>query len=195
MNSFSKIIFALMGMMLLSSCWSDKGEPNYQYMPNMYEPVGYEAYQGFDSDETTRIALFKGASEAMLPPDNTVPRGWLPYPYENTIEGKEMARLMTSPLDSMEREDNLAEGGQLYTIYCAICHGDKGDGQGTLVKREKILGVPSYADVARNVTVGTTMHTIQYGLNSMGSYASQLNTKEMWQVSEYVMTLKQDLTK
>ena len=29
----------------------------------------------------------------------------------------------------------------------------------------------------------------------MGSYASQMNTEEMWQVSEYVMKLKQDLTK
>ena len=102
---------------------------------------------------------------------------------------------MTSPLDSMNSEGNLAVGKELYTIYCAICHGNAGKGQGTLVKREKILGVPSYVDAARNITIGTTYHTIQYGLNSMGSYASQMNTQEMWQVSEYVMQLKQDLTK
>ena len=65
-----------------------------------------------------------------------------------------------------------------------------------MVKREKILGVPSYDDVARNITVGSTYHTIYYGLNSMGSYAAQLaNEEEMWQVSEYVMKLKEDLTK
>ena len=50
--------------------------------------------------------------------------------------------------------------------------------KGNLVKREKILGVPSYVDVARNITVGTTYHTIYYGLNSMGSYAAQMNTEE-----------------
>jgi hypothetical protein len=44
--------------------------------------------------------------------------------------------------------------------------------------------------------VGTAYHTIYYGLNAMGSYASQLaSEEEMWQVSEYVMQLKQDLTK
>ena len=187
MNSFSKISIVFASMFVLVSCWGDKQEPNYQYMPNMYEAAGYEAYSEVD--------FLPNGQEAMVPPDHTVPRGWLPYPYENTIEGKEMARVMKSPLDSLNSEKNLAEGAQLYTIYCAICHGDKGDGQGTLVKREKILGVPSYADAARNVTVGTAMHTIQYGLNSMGSYASQMNTEEMWQVSEYVMTLKQDLTK
>ena len=67
---------------------------------------------------------------------------------------------------------------------------------GISMKREKILGVPSYADAARNITVGSTYHTMYYGLNSMGSYASQFSTEEeMWQVAEYVMKLKQDLSK
>jgi len=79
-------------------------------------------------------------------------------------------------------------------VYCGICHGAKGDGQGWLVQREKILGVPSYADAARNINLGSTYHVIYYGLNSMGSYAGQLDYKERWQVTEYVMKLKADLT-
>ncbi len=193
MNSFKTIGIAIGMVALLASC-SNKDKPNYQYMPNMYEPVGYEAYQGFNEEgEATRIGLFKGVSEAMLPPENTVPRGFMPYDVENTIEGKELSRLKTSPLDSLMREGNLTKGKELYDIYCAICHGTKGDGQGTLVKREKILGVPSYADAARDITVGSTNHVINYGLNSMGSYAAQLKPKERWQVAEYVMKLKQDL--
>jgi mono/diheme cytochrome c family protein len=186
MNSLKKIgiVFGLLAVLV--SC-QDNSKPNYQYMPNMYQPVGYETYEQVD--------FLPNGQEAMLPPANTVPRGWLPYGFENTPEGKELARLNISPLDSMYRDANLAKGAELYNIYCAICHGPKGKGQGTLVKREKILGVPSYGDVARNVTVGTSFHTIQYGLNSMGSYASQMNTEEAWQISEYVMQLKQDLTK
>ncbi|WP_405380391.1 c-type cytochrome [Maribacter sp. LLG6340-A2] len=186
MNSFKSIILVFVLVVLATSC-HDKSVRNYQYMPNMYESVGYETYG--------EAAILPNQSEALVPPANTVNRGWLPYEIENSPEGKELARLQASPLDSINSEENLAKGGQLYTIYCAICHGDKGDGQGTLVKREKILGVPSYADPVRNVTVGTTYYTIHYGLNSMGSYASQMNTEEMWQVSEYVMQLKQDLTK
>ncbi|MFS4466914.1 c-type cytochrome [Maribacter sp. 2210JD10-5] len=186
MNSFKKIIMIVVLMIALVAC-QDDSKPNYQYMPNMYEPVGYETYG--------EVGFLPDNQEALVPPANTINRGWLPYGFENTPEGKELARLNTSPLDSLAKDENLAVGGQLYTIYCAICHGDKGKGQGTLVKREKILGVPSYDDAARNITVGTTFHTMQYGLNSMGSYASQMNTTEMWQVSEYVMKLKQDLTK
>ena len=189
MKQLGKISVALALVLFAASC-ADKNSPNYQYMPNMYEPVGYETYQGVDN------GLFPDGTEAMLPVEGTISRGYMPYEFENTLEGKELARLNPSPLDSLQSEANLATGKQLYDIYCAICHGAKGDGQGNLVKREKILGVPSYADVARNITVGTTYHTIYYGLNSMGSYASQFaNEKEMWQVSEYVMKLKEDLTK
>jgi mono/diheme cytochrome c family protein len=175
----------LMGVVLLASCKSDD-RPNYQYMPNMYEPVGYETYG--------KVDFLPNSMEARQPAANTVARGKIPYDIPNDLEGKDMARVNPSPLDSLAVDDNLAKGAELYAIYCAICHGVKGDGQGTLVKREKILGVPSYADQARDITVGSTYHVIYYGLNAMGSYANQLDHEERWQVSEYVMKLKQDLT-
>ncbi len=184
MNSFKNIVIVFALLVFCASCYEDKTKPNYQYMPNMYESVGYETY-----------GKMLDGIEARTPVEGTVNRGWLPYEIENTPEGKEIARLMASPLDTLKAEEHLVKGAELYTIYCAICHGNKGDGQGTLVKREKILGIPSYADSARNITVGTSFHTVQYGLNNMGSYASQMSTEEMWQVSEYVMSLKEDLTK
>ncbi len=186
MNSIIKIGAVVALVSLFASC-ADKSRPNYQYMPNMYEAVGYETY--------SEVGFLPDSQEALLPPEGTISRGWMPYGFENTPEGKELARVNPSPLDSLQTEENLAVGAELYGIYCAICHGNKGNGKGWLVEREKILGVPSYADQARNITVGTTYHTLQYGLNSMGSYASQMNNHEMWQVSEYVMKLKQDLTK
>ena len=186
MKGFIKIVMILAIIGLVSAC-ADSNSPNYQYMPNMYEPVGYETYQQVD--------FLPGGTEAMTPPENTIHRGWLPYEFPNDLEGKEMARMQPSPLDTLQMEANLAKGKELYTIYCCICHGNLGKGQGTLVKREKILGVPSYADASMNITVGSTYHTIYYGLNSMGSFAGQLDYEERWQVSEYVMHLKQDLTK
>ena len=80
---------------------------------------------------------------------------------------------------------------ELYVIYCAICHGNTGDGKGKLVTQGKFLGVPSYAD--RVINEGSINHVINYGLNSMGSYATQLNQEERWMVSAYVMKLKSEL--
>ena len=182
----TRILIGILGvaMLALTSCF-DENSPNYQYMPNMYEPVGYETYQEVD--------WLPEGTEALLPAEHTIARGEVPYGIANDPAGKELSRSLTSPLDSLNQEENLAKGKELYDIYCAICHGPQGKGQGTLVKREKILGVPSYADPVRNITVGSTYHVIYYGLNSMGSYAGQLDYHERWQVSEYVMKLKADI--
>lgn len=115
--------------------------------------------------------------------------GYSPYDYPNTTEGLEAAKLeLKNPL--VVTEENLEAGKELYTIYCAVCHGDKGDGQGILMQREKILGIPSYAAEGRVITEGGVYHVQMYGLNSMGSYASQTNELERWQITQHVMNLK-----
>jgi ABC-type uncharacterized transport system auxiliary subunit len=44
MKNILKITIALAFIISLTSCWSDKTKPNYQYMPDMYKSVGYETY-------------------------------------------------------------------------------------------------------------------------------------------------------
>jgi mono/diheme cytochrome c family protein len=177
-------ILAIAIVFVAVSCKKDTA-PNYQFMPNMYESVGYETYSE---------APFRNKVEAQLPVEGTVARGYIPFDIENANEGYELAKTtITSPLDSTQVD--LTKGKELYDIYCGICHGNKGNGQGNLVKREKILGIPSYDDAGRAINEGSIYHTIYYGKNSMGSYANQLNEKERWQVVAYVLKLKADLEK
>lgn len=173
-------------LMVVASCQNDK-KPNYQYMPNMYESVGYEAYSKHEIFEPVT-----GGSSAMEPAAGSVARGWLPYEIENNPEGYAFAKAnLSNP--TLYTEDRASKGEELYNIYCGICHGKKGDGQGTLVKREKILGVPAYNDVGRAITEGSVYHVMYYGINSMGSYASQMTEDELWMVDHYVMSLKNKL--
>lgn len=172
-------------MIVIVSCKKDT-RPNYQFMPNMYAPVGYETYGEYD--------VFPGEQSAMLPAEGTIARGYSLFDYGNSNEEFLRAKAeLVSPIDSSQVDLN--RGKELYDIYCGICHGNKGDGQGNLVKREKILGIPSYADVGRAINEGSTYHTIYYGKNAMGSYANQLNEEERWQVVAYVLKLKSDLEK
>ncbi|MFP4844188.1 c-type cytochrome [Winogradskyella sp. PE311] len=201
MKTSLKYIVVLVMLVGLVSC-KKNSRPNYQYMPNMYESVGYEAYQESDA--------FASGFEAQLPAEGTIPRGdFMPYEIENTNEGYDLAKATLKnpladavPLDEMpvatdsdKVRIDYAKGGPLYTVYCAICHGVKGDGQGKLMQREKILGVPSYDDAGRAITTGSIYHVIYYGKNTMGSYANQLNEEERWQVVAYVEKLKADLEK
>ncbi|EGV42659.1 cytochrome c [Bizionia argentinensis JUB59] len=155
-------------------------------MPNMYQSVGYETYQ--------ETSAFRNGKEAQLPVEGSIARGYMPFDIDNTLDGFNEAKAsLMSPLDSTQLDG--PRGKELYNIYCGICHGPTGDGQGVLVKREKILGIPSYSDVGRAITAGSTYHTIYYGKNSMGSYANQLNEEERWQVVAYVLELKANLEK
>ena len=186
MKSLFKIIIVLMVFASVASC-KDNARPNYQFMPNMYEPVSYEAYQ--------ESAAFPNGIEAQIPAEGSIPRGGhMPFEIENTNDGYILAKSsLMSPLDSTQIDSEKSK--ELYDIYCGICHGNKGKGQGKLVKREKILGVPSYDDAGRAITAGSIYHTIYYGKNAMGSYANQLNEEERWQVVDYVLKLKADLEK
>jgi mono/diheme cytochrome c family protein len=183
MKSLIKISVILVVLVSFTSCKKDS-VPNYQYMPNMYFPVSYEAY-----GEST---AFANGIEAQVSPEGTIARGHSLFEYENTTEGYNLAKeTLKSPLDSTQVD--LENAKVLFDIYCAICHGVKGDGQGNLVKREKILGVPRYDDAARAINEGSIYYTIYYGKNAMGSYKNQLSEKERWQVVAYVLNLKEKL--
>lgn len=189
MRNIIKISFLFASGFLLTSCFN-KEKPNYQFMAStdMYEPVGYETYYPAPQE------VFPNGMEAELPADKTIRRGWMPYLYENTNDGYEQAKEnLHNPLkvDSLAMKENLQIGAGLYNIYCMICHGSDGDGQGNLAKREKILGIPSFKD--RQITQGSIYHVMYYGRNTMGSYASQITEQERWQVALYVEQLREKL--
>jgi mono/diheme cytochrome c family protein len=152
-------------------------------MPNMYEPVSYNTY--------SESSAFKNGKEGQLPAEGSLNRGFEVYEYENSTAGYDLAKAnLKSPLDSLSTEDmDKAKG--LFEIYCAICHGNAGNGQGKLVTQGKLLGIPNYKD--RVITTGSVFHVQTYGLNSMGAYSNQLNAHERWLVATYVMKLKSEL--
>ena len=181
--NYKGLLFSIVVALGLGSC-QDPSKPNYPYFPNMYEPVGYEAYA--DSD------AFVNGIEAQLPAEGSIARGWQPYEYPDTNDGYEMAKAeLQSPL--AQTEVHLVEGKELYGLYCAVCHGKQGDGQGILMTREKFLGVPSYAD--REITEGSIYHVLMYGKNAMGSHAGKVNATERWQIAQHVMELRSKLVK
>lgn len=164
------------------SCQRDKTKPNLVYMPNMYYSETYEAYSKSD--------FYADGASSRKPPYGTIKRGFVPYEMPNTPQGYELSKeAVKSPLTADEILAYEGKSKELYTIYCAACHGDTGDGKGSLM--EKIPGVPSYAD--RVITEGSIFHVITYGKGIMGSHASQLTPTERWHITSYVQKLKSEL--
>ena len=69
--------------------------PGYEYMPNMYRSPSYETY--------SENPLFKNNSTAREPVEGTIPRGFSPFEYENTLEDYLRAGLeLVNPLEKIQ---------------------------------------------------------------------------------------------
>ena len=179
----------LVAVVMLSAC-KDKRSTGLEYARNMYDPIAY------NQDQPNKN--FANGATSQTPPANTDPIGFVKFEYANTKEGYEASSVVVNPLQLTEK--NLLEGKHFYNVFCAPCHGEKGDGQGHIVKLDKgIAGVPAYygADAVSSrggamasLTAGKIYHTITYGLNAMGSHASQLTPTERWKVVLYVQQLQ-----
>ncbi|WP_442589938.1 c-type cytochrome [Pedobacter sp. AW31-3R] len=189
-NKIVAASFVVLAMVASISACSDNKSTGLEYARNMYDPLAY------NPDQPNKN--FANGQTAQTPPPNTTPVGFVKYEYANTKEGYEAAGLeLKNPL--AKTPQNMLSGKHYFTVFCGPCHGDKGDGKGHLVQIEKFTGVPSYhGDAAssrggmmKDLSEGKIYHTIMYGLNNMGSHASQLTPDQRWKVVMYVQQLQQ----
>jgi len=181
--------FAVALAAVVTSCGDGKTKSTgMEYARNMYDPIGYNPDQ-INNNFTNKMT-------AQIPPNGTVPIGFDKYPYENSMEGYEAASAdYHNPLGRTEA--NLKQGEVLYLRFCQPCHGESGNGDGSIVKLQKFPAPPSYSTgnssrggLMKDLTDGKIYHTIYYGLNLMGSHASQISPEDRWKVVMHVHELQ-----
>lgn len=174
---------------LIIAC--DANSPGLEYMPDMYRSPAVETY--VDNNEYGNTEEVS----ARIPVQGTIPRGFQPFGYDNSLDGYEKAGAeLVNPYEASEV--NLERGKNLYGMMCKHCHGAKGDGKGSITNA--VYGaIPSYADAnptrrgnraMKDLKAGHIYHTIMYGLNAMGSHASQVNEEERWKIVLYVQSMQ-----
>jgi len=192
MKKLSVIAIVSSAAFLMQACGDDvQRKPSRVYMPDMAYSVAYETY----SDYHSRLgdSIFYNAR----PVAGTVKRGEEAYHYEmlaDTTGSYDKSAAMKNPLPQMDAEQ-LTEAERLYLVNCGVCHGQKLDGNGPLYKGgegpypaapanfidPKAGGGKYYA-----MAEGTMFHSITYGKNLMGSYASQVTPKQRWMIVSYI---------
>lgn len=176
------LIVLLMAPVLLVSCIRSEKKPGREYIPDMAHSTAYEA--------GSEHPLYADGKTNQFAPKGSVARGKFFYHVPNTPEGYDASAVLTNPF-TFAKEEVEGTGKHLYTVNCAICHGDKGDGNGHLAEIGKYPNPPSYfTDALMAKPDGQRYHTLMYGKGMMGSYASQLNHRERWLVLDYVKSLQ-----
>ena len=187
---------AILSFVILSAaaffagCSDVQRTPGKIYMPDMAYSRAYETYA--TTEEQKAALLAQGIHFSNTPVAGTIKRGELlpflivkdqPGDSTNYVASKQVKNPLTS-LDTVEAE-------RLYLVNCGICHGPKLDGNGPLYRGgdgpfpaapAQFVGKAQY----ENMPEGQMFYSVTYGKNKMGSYASQLNTKQRWMVIAYI---------
>lgn len=128
-----------------------------------------------------------GASSRPIPP-HTVARGHLDED-EAFYTGMIGTNLVTEFPFPITREV-LERGRERFDIYCAVCHGLSGDGNGMIVQRG-FPAPPSYhIERLRDAPVGHFYDVITRGYGVMYSYAARVEPPDRWAIAAYIRALQ-----
>lgn len=215
---FYGFIFLLM-VLGLASCQSAEGnKTGSEYMPDMAHSVAYEAntYAYYYNNRWgTKEDLYKMV-QPRKPVVGTIARGMaghtmegrgvsfkangsVPFYYGNSEEERTraMAEIINNPLPITK--SGLESGKALYNVQCAICHGEKGDGAGYLVRDDggkyPVQPANLVSDEFIAASNGRFYYTIMHGRNLMGGYSDKLSYNERWNVIHYIRSMQAGVKK
>ena len=118
----------------------------------------------------------------LAPPDGTVPVEG-PQIFDR-IEARDR---LSNPLPASP--EVLAEGAELYHIYCALCHGPNAEGDGQLAEYYRRMPDLS-APYIQNYADGWLYSILREGGFNMPPLAESLSVDERWALVHYMRTFE-----
>lgn len=178
---------ALIGFVavLFSACDYNRRTTGWDYAGDLINSNAYETY--------SENPVFKNGRTMQPPVEGTIPRDFMPYAYHKTDEDRALAaQNLVNNLASTN--ENLERGKVAYGIYCMQCHGEKGDGQGSLFVNKKFNYPPGnlLTEKMRANPEADIYHVITVGWGIMAEHGSMIEPADRWKIAMYI---KQELQK
>lgn len=167
----SRVVLALLALATLSGC---------ELRQQMYNNGRIKPMEksGFFADGRSNRPLVDGTvSRGHLNEDDALFRGQV-----NDIQVTESP----VPVDGKL----LARGRQRFDIYCSVCHGQAGYGDGMVVQRGFKLPPSLHEERLRNAPAGHFFDVISNGFGAMPPYREMIKTTDRWAIVAYVRALQ-----
>jgi cytochrome c553 len=151
--------------------------------------------------------FFRDGLSSRPPVEGTVPRGFLRSDTEFFTGKKSKTTTLpsTTPVsassasafpDDLEvlpipvTQDVVSRGRERFEIFCAVCHGLTGNGDGMIVRRGFRRAASFHDDRLRQAPVGHFFDAITNGWGAMPSYAPQISVQDRWAIVAYIRALQ-----
>jgi mono/diheme cytochrome c family protein len=87
-------------------------------------------------------------------------------------------------------EETVRRGKERYEIFCSVCHGLTGNGDGMIVRRGFRRAASFNDDRLRQAPVGHFFDAITNGWGAMPPYAQQIVVQDRWAIIAYIRALQ-----
>jgi mono/diheme cytochrome c family protein len=132
--------------------------------------------------------FFSNGQSSRPPVPGTVAQGEL-----RIDDAKYQGRVDGQVVDTFPFEITMSDmqrGKERYDIFCAICHGPAGQGNGMIVQRGLTPPPSLHLDRLRDAPVGHFYEVMTNGYGAMYSYASRIQVEDRWRIAAYVRALQ-----
>lgn len=147
--------------------------------------------------------FFRDGMSSRPPVEGTVARGYLHEDTEFFTGKKRTTGQLQMPgagsslfPDDIElfpiavTDEVVRRGKERFEIFCAVCHGHTGHGDGMVVRRGFRQAASFHDERVRQAPVGHYFDAVTNGWGAMPSYASQIPVQDRWAIIAYIRALQ-----
>ncbi len=175
-------IALLCGLVLVGCRGRHTAKPPIHPNPNM------DAMERFEAQEENTFFADGRAMRASVP--GTVARGFLRSD-TRFFSGVDSTGAYVSVMPVPQTRALFLRGQERYDIYCAVCHGQAGDGQGIVMAGGYGFAPIGYHDDRlRAIEDGYLFDVVSRGVRTMPGYAQQIPVADRWAIVAYVRALQ-----
>lgn len=196
-GQWRKVIFCLL---LTAYCWLAFGCGVRFDMQDQPRYKAYKKSEFFSDGRSSRDIPEGTVARGLLKENKALHTGKIDNPNMNVAvetttnaAGNTIVTSFPNAIDEFPMpvtKELIDRGESRYNIYCIVCHGPVGNGDGMVVRRGFSPPPTYHDDRLRNAPVGHFFDVISNGWGKMNGYAAVLPAADRWAVVAYIRALQ-----
>ena len=182
-----KFLYIFIALFLFGCQGMPSKKPPIHLNPNMDDVERYDAQEKqyfYEKDDRTKRNPIEG----------TVPYGFYKDDNPEFYLGKNSeGEYLDKVSEILDIDENFINRGQeRFNIYCSVCHGYSGVGNGLVAQNDEynVIVTSILSETLDDKSDGYFYDIISNGKNNMKGYSGQINEEDRWAIVTYIRALR-----